>query len=106
MSADSVLSGHVLCSDELNRVRQQYNQLIEMLVARDVGVHMYERDALSLAELELIQNSKTNSDAAKHLLNVVLKMDDDLSGFQCFMEALEATNQQHILIGLTNPGEC
>jgi hypothetical protein len=79
--------------------------LTEKLIAKAVAAEMFRGDALSLSELESIQNCKSLCDAASELLNVLLEQrDGDCAVFECFLQALKSTSQQHIFLWISYPG--
>ena len=75
-----------------------------MMLAKSVAVEMYQREVLSIDELESIQNRKNQTEAASDLLSILLQTAND-DTFNCFLEALKATGQQHIFLWISNPGK-
>jgi hypothetical protein len=93
-------TGHV------RRLKELYKSLSDKLIAKTVAAEMYQRDAMSLSELECIQSRPTASKAAEELLKVVLQQasGNGVSVYECFMEALKVTNQHHIHLWISYPG--
>ena len=79
-------------SSVLHRV---YTKVSEKLDAQRVARNMFERNALTLRELESIQ-SKHNEPikAAERLLNIVVNQSSNVYGY--FLDALKLTGQQHV----------
>jgi hypothetical protein len=75
-----------------------------MLVARKVAAFMFEHDALTFKELQSIQLRSTLFEAAEDLLKVVLEVGKEVQIYECFMSALQETNQQHIWSWLSYDG--
>ena len=74
-----------------------------MLDARVVAANMYQRNALTLKELERIQSLRDRLvDAAETLLNIIMKQPDAV--FLCFLDVLKCTEQQHIYQRLVEQG--
>ena len=74
-----------------------------MLDARIVAVHMYQRNALTLKELQSIQSLKDSPvDAAEALLNIIIEQPDAV--YLCFLDVLKHTEQQHIYQRLVEEG--
>src|SRR5664279_2822192 len=90
--------------DHTSRIRELYKPLTEKLVAKTVAAVMYQKDALSLSELESIQLQRTPSESAESLLNIILAQLEHCV-YNCFMETLKETNQQHIFMWISDPGE-
>jgi hypothetical protein len=90
----------------LNLVQQRYDTLIDYLLARKVAIKMFQSDALSFRELEAIIRCRSLSNAAKTLLDILLQLPDDaISVFDCFLEALKSTNQEHIFLWVSYPSK-
>ena len=74
-----------------------------MLDARIVAVNMYQRNALTLKELQLIQSYKDRPvEAAETLLNIVMEQPDAV--YLCFLDVLKHTEQLHIYQILVEDG--
>jgi hypothetical protein len=69
--------------------------LSDKIVAKSVAAEMFQRGALTVGELESIQLSRTPSDAARILLNILLKQPREM--YQCFLDALKETSQKDAL---------
>ena len=66
-----------------------------MLDARIVAVNMYQRNALTLRELQSIQSLRDRPvEAGETLLNIIVEQPDAV--YLCFLDVLKHTKQQHI----------
>ena len=84
-------------------LRALYKELTTTLDARVVAANMYQRNALTLKELERIQSLRDRLvDAAETLLNIIMKQPDAV--FLCFLDVLKHTEQQHIYQRLVERG--
>jgi len=73
------------------------------LDVRDVAAKMYERNALTLRELQSIQSLRDRSvEAAETLLNIIMEQPDAV--FLCFLDVLKCSEQQHIYQRLVQDG--
>jgi hypothetical protein len=94
----------MICAvDHLGKVSQQYDNLKTTLEAPSVAKLMYEKDALTLLELESVINAKDPGKAAKSLLKIIMKQ-PERAVYDCFLESLRQTNQDDIFYGLVLPG--
>ena len=91
--------------ENMSRIRQIYKALTEKLVAKSVAAVMFQNDALSISELESIQHEPTETKAAESLLNLALSSQTVPCVYECLMEALKQTNQQHIFMYISYPGK-
>ena len=74
-----------------------------MLDARIVAVNMYQRNALTLKELQSIQSLRDRSvEAAELLLNIIIEQPDAV--YLCFLDVLKHTEQDHIYKRLVEYG--
>ena len=74
-----------------------------MLDARITAVNMYQRNALTLKELQSIQSLKDYPvKATETLLNIIIKQPDAV--YLCFLDVLKYTEQQHIYQKLVEDG--
>jgi hypothetical protein len=104
-SVDCIVLSFVSLSGPLRRIQQLYKSLGEKLVAKKVAAEMFQRDALSFSQLESIQTCKNPCKAASKLLDVLLQLkEDEMSVFECFLETLKITNQQHIFLWISHSG--
>jgi len=72
-----------------------YTRLTETLDARTVAAHMYQRNALTLKELQSIQSLRDRPvEAAESLLNIIMQQPDAV--YLCFLDVLKHTEQLHI----------
>jgi len=77
--------------------------LTTILDARVVAVHMYQRNALTLKELQLVQSLRDRPvEAAEMLLNVIVEQPDAV--YLCFLDVLKHAEQQHIYQRLVEGG--
>ena len=84
-------------------LRALYSELTTTLDARIVAVNMYQRGALTLKELQLIQSLKDRPiEDAEMLLNIILEQPDAV--YLCFLDVLSHTDQQHIYHRLVEGG--
>ena len=74
-----------------------------MLDARVVAVHMYQRNALTLRELQSVHSLRDRPvQAAETLLNIIMEQPDAV--YLCFLDVLKHTEQQHIYQTLAEDG--
>jgi len=74
-----------------------------MLDARVIAVHMYQRNALTLKELQSIQSLTYRPvEAAETLLNIIIEQPDAV--YLCFLDVLKHAGQQHIYQRLVEDG--
>jgi len=74
-----------------------------MLDARIVAVNMYQRNALTLKELQSIQSLRDRPvEAAEMLLNMIIEQPDAV--YLCFLDVLKHTQQHHIYQRLAEHG--
>ena len=67
---------------------------------------MFQRDALTISELESIQMQKKPIKAADELLKILLRLPEDATtSLDCFLDTLKITNQQHIFLWLMYHGK-
>ena len=84
-------------------LRAQYRSLTTKLDAHVAAVHMYERNALTLKDLQSIQSSRDRPvEAAETLLNVILEQ--PFAVYECFLDVLKHSGQQHIYRTLVEGG--
>jgi hypothetical protein len=89
----------------LRRIQELYKSLIGKLTAKTVAVEMYQRDALSISELESIQSFENQCKATEELLKFLLRSPDNNSFvYECFLEALKNTGQYHVFLWISHPG--
>jgi len=66
-----------------------------MLDARIVAVNMYQRNALTLKELQSIQSLRDRPvEAAETLLNIIMEQPDAV--YLCLLDVLKHKGQHHI----------
>ena len=76
-------------------VLSQYSDLATKLDAHVAAVHMYQRNALTVKDLQSIQSlSDRPVEAAETLLNIILAQ--PFAVYECFLDVLKQTGQQHI----------
>ena len=74
-----------------------------MMDARIVAVNMYQRNALTLKELQYVQSLRDRPvEAAETLLNIILEQPDAV--YLCFLDVLKHTGQQHVYKRLVDEG--
>jgi len=89
-----------VCIDVL---RSQYSDLATKLDAHVAAVHMYQRNALTVKDLQSIQSLRDRPvEAAKTLLNIILEQSDAI--YLCFLDVLKHSGQQHIYQTLVEGG--
>jgi len=92
-----------LCVECTDVPRKQYSNLSTTLDAPTVAVHMYERNALTLRDLQSIQSRRDRPvEAAETLLNIIIEQPDAV--YLCFLDVLKHTGQQHIYQTLVEDG--
>ena len=90
----------VKCTEVLH---EQYSNLSTKLDAHVVAVHMYQRNALTLRDLQSVQSLRDHPvEAAETLLNIILEQPDAV--YLCFLDVLKHTGQQHIYQTLIEDG--
>jgi len=90
----------VQCTDVL---REQYTNLATKLDAHVTAVHMYQRNALTLRELQSIQSLRDRPvEAAETLLDVIMAQPDAV--YLCFLDVLKHVGQQHAYQTLVEDG--
>jgi hypothetical protein len=83
---------------------ENYRQVIEMLEPWKVAAFMFQQGAMTLKELQYVQNSnRTQTEASDYVLKIILDV-GKREIYDCFMSALQETNQQHIWSCLTYTG--
>jgi len=84
-------------------LRAQYRNLAETLDAHMVAVHMYQRNALTLKDLQSIRSLGDRSvEAAETLLGIVMTQPDAI--YLCFLDVLKHAGQKHIYYALVEDG--
>ena len=74
-----------------------------MFDARIVAVNMYQRNALTLKELQSVQFLRDRPvEAAETLLDIILEQPDAV--YLCFLDVLKHTEQQHVYRRLVKVG--
>ena len=91
----------ILCT--VGVLRELYSEFTTLLDARVVAVHMYQRNALTLKELQKIQSQKDRPvEAAETLLDIIMEQPDAV--YLCFLDVLKHTEQHHIYQRLVEDG--
>ena len=91
------------CTAGSDVVRALYSELTTTLDARIVAVNMYQRNALTLKELQSIQSLRDRPvEAAETLLNIIIEQPDAV--YLCFHDVLKHTELQHIYQKLVEYG--
>ena len=84
-------------------LRAEYSTLSTKLDAHLVAVHMYQRNALTLRDLQSIQSLRDRPvEAAETLLNIIIEQPDAV--YLCFLDVLKHAGQQHIYQRLVEDG--
>ena len=84
-------------------LRAQYSNLSAKLDAHVVAVHMYQRNALTLRDLQSIQSLRDCPvEAAERLLNIIIEQPDAI--YLCFLDVLKHAGQRHIYQTLVKDG--
>jgi len=84
-----------ICTAGSDVLRALYSELREMLDAHIVAASMYQRNALTLKELQSIQSLRDRPvEAAETLLNIIMEQPDAV--YLCFLDVLKHTEQQHL----------
>jgi len=84
-------------------LRGLYSELTTTLDARIVAVNMYQRNALTLKELQSIQSLRDRPvEAAETLLNIIMEQPDAV--YLCFLDVLKHSEQQHTYHRLAQKG--
>jgi len=92
-----------VCTASSGVLRALYSWLTTTLDARIVAVNMYQRNALTLKELQSIQSLRDRPvEAAETLLNIVVAQPDAV--YLCFLDVLKHTEQHHIYQRLVEDG--
>jgi len=90
----------VCFSDEL---RKQKSALSSRLDAHTVAVHMYQRNALTLKELQSIQSLTDRSvQATETLIDILIDQPDAV--YLCFLDVLKHTGQHQVYETLVQGG--
>jgi len=91
------------CTAGSEVLHTQYSKLSTELDAHTVAVHMYQRNALTLKELQSIQSLMDRAvTAAKTLLKVIIKQPDAV--YLCFLDVLKHIGQHHVYQTLVQGG--
>ena len=91
------------CAAGCDVLRALYSELTTTLDARIVAVNLYQRNALTLKELQSIQCLRDRPvEAAETLLNIIMEQPDAV--YLCFLDVLKQTEQQHIHQRLVEDG--
>ena len=86
------------------KIRQLGQQLESKLIASSVARVLYQRDALTMSELEtILRLHEEPSRAAQYLLGDILEH-SPRPVFDCFMEVLKETGQQDVYMLLSCSG--
>ena len=98
-----VCNAVIVCDAFTDVLRAQYRNLTTKLDAHIVAVHMYQRNALTLRELQSIQSLRGRPvEAAETLLNFIMEQPDAV--YLCFLDVLKHVGQQHLYQRLVENG--
>lgn len=90
----------------MSRIQDHYRSPCDKLVAKKVAIEMYQRDVITLRELESIQRQHDRYKAAEELLKVLVQLPAEATTvLECFLVTLKLTNQQHIVLWIMYPGK-
>jgi len=93
----------VECTVGSDVLRTQYSVLSTELDAHTVAVHMYQRNALTLKELQSIQSLTDRPvAAAETLVNIIIEQPDAV--YLCFLNVLKHIGQHHVYQRLVEGG--
>ena len=91
------------CTAGSDVLRRHRSKLATRLDARVVCTHLYQRNALTLKDLQSVQSLRDRPvEAAETLLNIILEQPDAV--YLCFLDVLKDTGQQHIYDRLVEDG--
>uniref|UniRef100_A0A914WHD4 CARD domain-containing protein n=1 Tax=Plectus sambesii TaxID=2011161 RepID=A0A914WHD4_9BILA len=81
--------------DELKQkaIKRHYANLVKCMNPLYVMDHLAH--LLSLEDMELIRDSSSRPDKNRALLTMLFRQGEELKPFECFVEALKKTNQNH-----------
>ena len=97
------LTDVVVCVEYSDALRTQYSRLSRELDTHTVAVHMYQRNALTLKELQSIQSMTDRPvQAAETLLNIIMEQPDAV--YLCLLDVLKHTGQRHVYQTLVDAG--
>ena len=83
------------CSGALEVLRKQYKDLATRLDAQILAAHLYQRNAITVMDLQEIQSLRElPAKAAEKLLNIILVQ--PAAVYLYFLDALKDTNQRHV----------
>ena len=92
-----------VCTAGSDVLRELYSELSTKLDARVVAANMYQRNALTLKELQSIQSQRDRPiEAAETLLNIIVEQPDAV--YLCFLDVVKHTDQLHIYQKLVEGG--
>jgi len=98
-----VCNAVIVCDAFTDVLRAQYRNLTTKLDAHIVAVHMYQRNALTLRELQSIQSLRGRPvEAAETLLNFIMEQPDAV--YLCFLDVLKHVGQRHLYQRLVENG--
>ena len=89
--------------DHAKRIRELYPKLLDKLQAKKVSAYMFQRKALTANELDSMQSSRTEGEAAEIVLKIVSR--EVFPVFSCFLDALRQTGQTNLYEALVNSGK-
>jgi len=105
MYNDYLMFAYTAGSDVL---RELWLEVAKVLDVRVTAGNMYQRNALTLKELQSIQSQRDRPiEAAEALLNIILEQPDAV--YLCFLDVLKHTGQLHIyqrLVVVGYKGKC
>ena len=101
----SNLSLCLVIEEHGQRIQSKYNQLVSNLSCLgDIVAMMYEREKLTLKELEHTQHlQSTPVRANEELLSIIARKPRDV--YECFLSLIKQTNQLHLYKMLVSSGD-
>jgi len=89
-------------AEHIVRLQKVSKEVLDIMSAKSVAAEMFQCEALTNDELETVQNSRTMYKANQALLSVLLKASREV--YECFLEALQDTNQTHVFLQIVCSG--
>ena len=91
------------CTNCSEILRALYWELTTKLDAHITAINLYQRNALTLKELQSIQSLRDRPvEAAETLLNIIMEQPDAV--YLCFLDVLKHTEQLHVYQRLVEDG--
>jgi len=84
------------------RIKKKYSWLVDKIIAPSAAARMYEQGAITFRENESIWRSKSPSQSAEKLINIVVEQ--PYAVFRCLKTALKDTKQDDVYLALADIG--